>query len=447
MAKSTYNIEILVAINTELHNVFKMRPLCSSGRCDLGVAEQSTLWISVSMHWCKMWSQRTQYCPCLAFCGQQLCCNKSGISLLPTSATPAFFYSLTKHSNLLIGEKQQERTSSFAMHQKRSNQIYSIVVGYRRCSYTTIKAVIKSWAQGGDLRIESCSVNSTTGAGVGSEGGVLTIRESNISNNRGNGVVCVATLNGQGADCKISGSRIGRNNLNGILAREDSRLSVRDSAVSYNRQFGVQIKVPSSSFSRQSFIHTNSQTHHRTDNVSITIPLSMFHAPLWTCVHIWPVTPNSKGLQVLCGRTWQLSTKICWYELLKKSRGCFIHLRCLIRILFGRNIVCYSDSTQISSSALAIVIQHLVSFPKVAVPHCFAGVFLDVHLVAYGLQGAEFQEEGNVYAGNSRGAIKETSWPSIQAQLNIMCSCMHLVWKMIDSSYMQFIKRGVPAGC
>lgn len=93
------------------------------------------------------------------------------------------------------------------------------------------------------MRLDSCSVTSATGTGVATEGGHLIVKDSSISNNRGNGVVCVADLSGRPAGCIIKGSRIVRNALNGVVLREDSRLVLRDSAISYNRLYGVQVKV------------------------------------------------------------------------------------------------------------------------------------------------------------------------------------------------------------
>ena len=101
------------------------------------------------------------------------------------------------------------------------------------------------WMQGGQLSLASCTVTSATGAGIGTEGGQLVVRDSTISNNRGNGVVCVADLSGNPSSCLVNGSRVVRNALNGILVREDSRLLIRNSAVSYNKLYGLLVKVSS----------------------------------------------------------------------------------------------------------------------------------------------------------------------------------------------------------
>lgn len=97
--------------------------------------------------------------------------------------------------------------------------------------------------QGGSLSLQDCNVCSSSGTGIASEGGILTVRNSSIHDCHGNGIAIFADLESQAGRAEIRNSSIKRNQLNGILLREGSQLQLQRCEVASNSGFGIRSKV------------------------------------------------------------------------------------------------------------------------------------------------------------------------------------------------------------
>ena len=86
-------------------------------------------------------------------------------------------------------------------------------------------------------------MTSTSGTGISSEGGTVSISNTTVSECAGHGLALYADLEGVGSKAVVQNSRIARNALNGILVREDSTLLLQQSVVSSNQGYGLAIKV------------------------------------------------------------------------------------------------------------------------------------------------------------------------------------------------------------
>ena len=93
------------------------------------------------------------------------------------------------------------------------------------------------------LDIAACDVKSETGTGISSEGGTLTVRNTTVHNCAGNGVSLFADLEGVSCSAYVQDCSISDNSANGILAREDSHLTIKNTKVSGNQGYGLTSKV------------------------------------------------------------------------------------------------------------------------------------------------------------------------------------------------------------
>lgn len=97
--------------------------------------------------------------------------------------------------------------------------------------------------QGGELSLDACDVTSSTGTGMSSEGGSLSVINTSIHDCAANGVALYADLEGVGSEAIVQNSQISRNSLNGVLVREGSHLVLKASKIDGNNGAGLAIKV------------------------------------------------------------------------------------------------------------------------------------------------------------------------------------------------------------
>ena len=97
--------------------------------------------------------------------------------------------------------------------------------------------------QCGQLTLDSCDVSSSTGSGVSSEGGSLSLASTRVHDCTVNGLALYADLEGIGSEVTVQKCQIRSNKLNGILIREGSHLVLQSSSVEGNGGYGLANKV------------------------------------------------------------------------------------------------------------------------------------------------------------------------------------------------------------
>ena len=112
-------------------------------------------------------------------------------------------------------------------------------------------------SQGGQLSLEFCDVTSSTGTGVSSEGGNLSVTDTSIHDCAANGMALYADIEGIGSNARVEKCQISSSKLNGILIREGSHLSLQNCKIDGNSGFGLAIKVLSKMQPRPTFTDTS----------------------------------------------------------------------------------------------------------------------------------------------------------------------------------------------
>lgn len=106
------------------------------------------------------------------------------------------------------------------------------------------------YSQGGTLDLVDCRVSSTSGSGVGCDGGSVALRGVEMSQCARNGLVIAGDLEGAPAAVRVAGSRVVRNGGSGAVVLDGSTLSASDSAFSGNKGAGLELRVRSEAYRR-----------------------------------------------------------------------------------------------------------------------------------------------------------------------------------------------------
>lgn len=96
--------------------------------------------------------------------------------------------------------------------------------------------------QGGSLLLEDCDISSSTGSGVGSEGGQLSLIHCSVHNCKRHGVAMFGDLEGSQGEALLQDCSLSGNELNGLLVADNAHTVLKGGSVSRNGGYGVYVK-------------------------------------------------------------------------------------------------------------------------------------------------------------------------------------------------------------
>jgi Right handed beta helix region len=96
---------------------------------------------------------------------------------------------------------------------------------------------------GAQLELTNCDVNSASGAGIGVDGGTLSLADCYVHDCVGNGIVLAGDMEGHAGSARLEGSRVAYCASVGIVALDGSELSMERSKVLKNKKAGIDLRV------------------------------------------------------------------------------------------------------------------------------------------------------------------------------------------------------------
>lgn len=110
------------------------------------------------------------------------------------------------------------------------------------CPPTLPIPLLPTTAQACGAVLEDCSISSSTGVGIGIEGGAPIVRRCTVFNCERNGVAIFGDLFDRACAAQLQGCRITNNSGNGLLVRDGAAPTVTDTALAGNGEWGLRLQ-------------------------------------------------------------------------------------------------------------------------------------------------------------------------------------------------------------
>lgn len=102
--------------------------------------------------------------------------------------------------------------------------------------------------------VDSCDISSSTGTGIGSEGGSPQMYRCTVHNCERNGVAVFGGLDGSRASAVLENCELAWNKGHGLLVRDGATPSVSDSEIFRNGGYGLMLQDCGGSYSRNTVV-------------------------------------------------------------------------------------------------------------------------------------------------------------------------------------------------
>ena len=99
------------------------------------------------------------------------------------------------------------------------------------------------YSRAGSLDIQECRISSSTGSGVGCDGGMLTAKDCVIDGCERHGLVIAGDLDGGAAEVRLQGCKIERNGRSGAVVLDGGDVRAEQCSFANNRQYGLELRV------------------------------------------------------------------------------------------------------------------------------------------------------------------------------------------------------------